>query len=167
MGGAAFATKLNNKEDTVLPVQFIQKIRKPLPSKNWTTMWLVLIVWLVGQTGISYAEQPGNILTIQNDSGQFALVKTVGPTRAVTKIPLDQKKSVRLAPGEYYILVRFGFAPKEYIYTRGEPFTVKQEENKFTLTTITLHRVVAGMENNHEVSGDEFENFTLTKEGMP
>ena len=106
-------------------------------------------------------------MIIQNDSGQFALVKTVGPTRAVTRIPLDQKKPIRLAPGKYYILVRFGFAPKEYIYTKGEPFTVKQEENKFTLTTITLHRVVSGMKNDHEVPGEEFENFTIGKEPMP
>ena len=122
------------------------------------------IAWsLVAEADLSHAQKPGNVLTIQNDSGQFALVKIVGPTRAVAKVPLDQKKMVHLSPGEYYILVRFGFAPKEYIYTKGEPFSVTQEKDQFSFTTITLHRVVAGMENPHEVSGEEFKNFKITK----
>lgn len=100
---------------------------------------------------------------IQNDSGQFALVKTVGPTRTVVKVPLDLKRSVRLAPGEYYILVRFGFAPKEYIYTKGDVFTVTQEEDRFSYTTIILHRVIPGIKNPHEVSSEEFENYKITK----
>lgn len=127
-------------------------------------MVLTAIVWVgTDGVGISLAETPRNVLTIKNDSGQFALVKVVGPTRAVVKVPLDQKKTALLAPGDYYILVRFGFAPKEYIYTKGEPFRVTQEEEQFSYTTITLHRVVSGLNNPHEVSGEEFENFKISK----
>lgn len=118
---------------------------------------------LMGLVSVGHAKKEGNALTIQNDSGQFVLMKTVGPTRAVAKIPLDQKKTLFLAPGEYYILVRFGFAPKEYIYTKGDPFMVTQEEKKYSHTTITLHRVVSGMKNPHEVSGEEFENYRISK----
>lgn len=135
-----------------------------MSSTKWLTILLVVVWSLAGQVNVTQAEQPRNLLTIQNDSGQFALVKTVGPTRAVAKIPLDQKKTLHLAPGEYYILIRFGYAPKEYIYTKGETFTVKQEEDQFSLTTITLHRVVSGMANAREVSGEEFENFSIVKE---
>jgi hypothetical protein len=142
------------------------RLKQPPSNKTFTNKWVAIILLACGLTGLvtmSQAQTGGNVLTIQNDSGQFALVKTVGPTRAVAKIPLDQKKAIHLAPGEYYILVRFGFAPKEYIYSKGEAFSITQEENKFSLTTITLHRVVSGMENAHEVSGEEFENFSMIK----
>ncbi len=132
-------------------------------TKRWITI-LIVVAWsLAGQVGINQAKKPSNRLTIQNDSGQFALVKIVGPTRAVMKVPLDRKKKVHLASGEYYILVRFGFAPKEYIYTKGEPFTLTQEQDRFSHTSITLHRVIAGIENPYEVSGEEFKNFILSK----
>lgn len=133
-------------------------------AKRWAILLFVIVWGLVGQVGLGQENDALNRLTIQNNSGQFALIKTVGPTRSVTKIPLDQKKTIHLAPGEYYILVRFGFAPKEYIYTKGEAFTVKQEKEKFSLITITLHRIVSGMENDREVSGEEFENFTMGNE---
>ena len=132
-------------------------------TKRWITI-LIVIAWsLAGQIEISQAKKPSHTLTVQNDSGQFVLVKIVGPTRAVMKVPLDRKKKVHLAPGEYYILVRFGFAPKEYIYTKGEPFTLTQEQDRFSHTSITLHRVIAGIENPYEVSGEEFKNFMLLK----
>ncbi len=125
---------------------------------------LIMIAWsMTGPVGISQAKKPSHTLTIQNDSGQFVLVKIVGPTRAVLKVPLDRKKKVHLASGEYYILVRFGFAPKEYIYTKGEPFTLAQEQDRFSHTSIILHRVIAGIENPHEVSGEEFKNFILSR----
>ena len=125
---------------------------------------LILILWSTAcLVSHSQAKKPSNTLTIQNDSGQFVLVKIVGPTRAVMKVPLDRKKKIHLAPGEYYILVRFGFAPKEYIYTKGEPFTLTQEQDRFSHTSITLHRVIPGIENPYEASGEEFENFKISK----
>ncbi len=130
---------------------------------NWFTVMLVIACGITGQVGIGQATTPLNRLTVQNNSGQFALVKTVGPTRAVVKIPLDQKKTIHVAPGEYYILVRFGFAPKEYIYTKGEPFKVIQDEDKFSITTVTLHRIVSGMKNPNEVSREEFENYRISQ----
>ena len=139
---------------------------KPKPS-TWiflkcTVGLLVAIAWSVGGVPqVSLADQPMNTLEIQNDSGQFALVKVVGPTKAVVKLPLDHKRTTLLSPGEYYILVRFGFAPKEYVYTKGDPFTVTQQEKQFSYTTITLHRIVMGMKNPHQVSSEEFENFKL------
>jgi len=124
----------------------------------------MLILWSTAcLVSPSQARKPSNRLTLQNDSGQFALVKIVGPTRAVAKVPLDQKKTIHLAPGEYYILVRFGFAPKEYIYTKGNPFPVIQKDDQFSHTTIILHRVVAGIGNPHEVPDEEFKNFNITK----
>ncbi len=125
---------------------------------------LILILWSTAcLVSHSQAKKPSNTLTIQNDSGQFAVIKIVGPTRAVMKVPLDRKKKIHLAPGEYYILVRFGFAPKEYIYTKGKLFTLTQEQDRFSHTSITLHRVIAGIENPYEVSGEEFKNFILLK----
>ncbi len=133
----------------------------------FTKRCLTIIIFILWSTAflvsLSQAKKPSHTLTIQNDSGQFVLVKIVGPTRAVLKVPLDQKKKAHLVSGKYYILVRFGFAPKEYIYTKGEAFTLTQEEDRFSHTSITLHRVVAGIENPHGVSGKEFEKFTILK----
>ncbi len=147
--------------------------RRPSRCKNkqspnpFAGKWKIILIGLLWNAaclvGLGQAHAPSNSLTIVNDSGQFALVKIVGPTRAVAKIPLDQKRTVHIAPGEYYILVRYGFSPKEFIYTKGEPFTVTETEDQFSLTTITLHRVVPGIENPHEVSGEEFESFTISK----
>ena len=121
---------------------------------------------LMGHMEMSQAEKPQNVLAVQNDSGQFALVKTVGPTKAIAKIPLDQKKTILLTPGDYYILIRFGYAPKEHIYTKSDSFSVTQGDNQFSYTTITLHRIVAGMKNSHEVSGEEFKKFRISKRKM-
>lgn len=131
--------------------------------RRGVTLVLLLTYSLVAPIAISQAQKAGNLLTIQNDSGQFVLLKTVGPTRAVVKIPLDQKKRIHLTPGEYYILVRFGFAPKEYIYTKGETFTVRQEEETYSQTIVTLHRIVSGMDNPHEVTREEFENYQMSE----
>ncbi|MDA0739462.1 MAG: hypothetical protein O2999_08660 [Nitrospirae bacterium] len=139
-----------------------QTSTKTFPHR-WVTMVLLLTYSLLAPIAISQAQKAGNLLTIQNDSGQFVLVKTVGPTKAVAKIPLDQKKRIRLAPGDYYLLVRFGFAPKEYIYTKGETFTVRQEEETYSRTMVTLHRIVSGMDNPHEVTGEEFENYQMSE----
>ena len=134
-----------------------------ISPQQWVLIFLLIAWGMAEHVTTSHANTAANALSIQNDSGQFVLVKTVGPTRVVAKINLDQNKTLRLAPGEYYVLVRFGFAPKEYVYTKGEPFIVTQEEDNFSFTTITLHRVVSGMKNPHEVSGEEFENYKILK----
>ncbi len=55
---------------------------------------IILILWSTTCLMVpSQAKKPSNRLTIKNDSGQFASVKIVGPTRAVMKVPLEQKKS--------------------------------------------------------------------------
>lgn len=162
MGRSACPTQL--KEDMRL------KLSGSIPGTThkrffqiWITILLVMAWSIAIQTNVGHARLTANALTIQNDSGQFVLVKIVGPTRAVIKIPLDQTKKVHLAPGEYYILVRFGFAPKEYIYTKGEPFMVTQEKDNFSRTIITLHRVISGIGNPHEVSGEEFKHYKILK----
>ena len=134
-----------------------------LITKKYVAIILVILWSTVSLVSPSQAKKPSHTLTIQNDSGQFVLVKIVGPTRAVLKVPLDQKKKAHLTSGEYYILVRFGFAPKEYIYTKGNPFSLTQKQDRFSHTRITLHRIVSGIENPHEVSGKEFENFNFSK----
>lgn len=162
MGRATGTTELKENMRFKLSGSIPAKPHKRF-SQLWITILLIMAWSMVIQTNVSQATLTANALTIQNDSGQFVLVKIVGPTRTVIKVPLDQTKKVHLAPGEYYILVRFGFAPKEYIYTKGEPFMVTQEKDNFSRTTITLHRVISGIGNPHEVSGEEFNNYKISK----
>ena len=115
-------------------------------------------------TATGKAREPRNTITIDNQSGQYAEVKVIGPSKEFVKIPLDQRRTVRVAEGQYYLLVRYGFSPKEYVYTKSDPFTVTEPEGKFSIITFTLHRIVAPVPGTHQVSGEEFENTTLTRD---
>ena len=177
MGRATCATHLKKKMTSKTFQRMQQKstglltletaVGRPTAVSRVTKRYVPILILILWSTAClvshSQAKKPSNTLTIQNDSGQFAVVKIVGPTRAVMKIPLDQKKKAHVTPGEYYILVRFGFAPKEYIYTKGKLFTLTQEQDRLSHTRITLHRVIPGIENPYEVSGEEFENFKNSK----
>ena len=128
---------------------------------------LAMVLWIVSWSSIpTVAQTPLHTITFDNQSGQNAVVKLVGPTRIVTRISLGQKKKMHATEGEYYILVRYGNAPKEYVYTKGEPFVVNQLENQYSVITITLHRVISGHSVAGLISGEEFENAGVYDEGI-
>ena len=132
---------------------------------------LAMVLWIVSWSSIpTVAQTPLHTITFDNQSGQNAVVKLVGPTRMVTRISLGYLQSSGRSSadigGEYYILVRYGNAPKEYVYTKGEPFVVNQLENQYSVITITLHRVISGHSVAGLISGEEFENAGVSDEGI-
>ena len=101
------------------------------------------------QNGLGGANWPlsgaaSSIITFDNQSGEPALVRLVGPTRAEVDVPNGGRKSTHgVAPGRYVIRVRYG-TPGTYRYTEGEPFEVHASAFSYSHVTITLHRVRNG-----------------------
>ena len=51
-----------------------------------------------------YAQDIPNTITFDNQSGEPAVVKLIGPTKQSVEIPNGEKRTVNVAAGEYYIL---------------------------------------------------------------
>ncbi len=125
---------------------------------------MMFLAQLVLLSTPSLAIRPLNTITIDNQSGQVSEIKVIGPSKVFIKVPLDQKRTVRVKQGEYYLLMRYGFSPKEHVYTKSEPFLVTEPEGQYSMITFTLHRVLYQHPNAQRVSGDEYESTTLSDE---
>lgn len=119
------------------------------------TIRRVLAVFLL-LSGGALAEPP-NTLTLDNRSGEDALVKVVGPTSAAVEVPTGSSRTIHVAGGGYLLLVRYGRDPRRYSYTKGDPFTVRQTPTQYSMTTITLHKVVNGNYGTVRIPAGEFE----------
>ncbi len=108
-----------------------------------------------------------NKITFDNQSGQNTVVKLIGPTYVVSRLARDQKRTVRVSKGDYYVLVRYGNSPKEYSYTKSALFSVDQPDGQISIITFTLHRRSGGSFQSHLVSGDEFEGMDKTNMETP
>jgi hypothetical protein len=96
-----------------------------------------------------------NTVNFDNQSGEPALVKIVGPTTTEVEVPSSAKKGADVIAGDYTIKVRYG-APGNYRYTQGEKFAVTQTATARSIVTITLHKVVAGNYESQPISETEF-----------
>ena len=96
-----------------------------------------------------------NEVEFDNQSGQIALVKLIGPTMREVNVPINSKFSVTAMPGSYHILVRYGTSDN-YQYTKGEKFEVTETTTKRSRTTITLHKVIGGNYDAKPISENEF-----------
>jgi hypothetical protein len=124
----------------------------------------VLWIWVWGF--LSWAAQPAtNKIIFDNQSGQNAVVKLLGSTKLVVRVPKQRKKTVHVAAGEYIILVRYGDSEKDFTYTKSDPFAVTQSEDKFSIITFTLYRTRGGDFNVTPVSPEEFEEAGLSVQG--
>jgi len=118
-------------------------------------VFLILSLFLNLQ--VVYAQYNPNTITLDNKSGEIGIVKLIGPTGQTAEVPNGQSRTVNVAPGEYYILVRYGNKPEAYKYAKGDPFTVTQTTTQYSATTVTLHKVVGGNYPTHPISAEEFE----------
>ena len=113
------------------------------------------IAWAAPVSG-EKAENYLNTVTFDNQSGEYGAVKLVGTTARMVEVPQGQKRTVNVAAGEYYILVRYGSKPEHYSYAKGDPFTVHQTATQYSCITITLHKVVDGNYRTRSSSREEF-----------
>jgi hypothetical protein len=96
-----------------------------------------------------------NTVVFDNQSGEPALVKLIGPTDREVEVAAGAKGTVTATAGRYHIKVRYG-APGKYHYAKGEEFEVKETATSKSKTTITLHKVVAGNYDSRPISDAEF-----------
>lgn len=100
-----------------------------------------------------------NTITLENYSGEFALVKVVGSTTEIINVPSGLSKTVHVDSGEYYLLIRYGFNPDQFTYSRGESFNIEHSDTYYSELFITLHKVINGNYSTHESSRMEFESI--------
>lgn len=96
-----------------------------------------------------------NTVTFDNQSGQPALVKLVGPSPGEIQVPSGAKRSLPAQPGRYHIKVRYGNTGA-FRYAKGEDFAIVQTPTSRSAVSITLHKVEGGNYNSHPISGEEF-----------
>ena len=96
-----------------------------------------------------------NTVSFDNQSGEPALVKLIGPTTTEIEVPDATKQSVQASAGKYFIKVRYGVQGK-YHYAKGQEFTVDQTATTTSEITITLHKVVNGNYESSPINEQEF-----------
>lgn len=102
-----------------------------------------------------------NTITFDNQSGEPALVKLVGPTRQAVDVPKGQKRTVHVAAGEYHLLIRYGSDAREYSYSKGDPFKVHKNATQYSSISITLHKVVGGNYPIRQTTRKKFDSATI------
>jgi hypothetical protein len=137
--GPVIATFGNNERETIM-----KKV----------IAWSVLIVFAC--TVSAFAQ---NKVVFDNQSGEPALVKLIGPTQTEVEVPTGAKAGADAAAGRYVIKVRYG-TPGKYRYSKGQEFEVKETTTTRSETTITLHKVVAGNYETEPISEDDFGRAT-------
>lgn len=105
-----------------------------------------------------------NTITFDNQSGKLALVKLIGPTARIVEVPYAQSRTVNVSAGQYYILTRYGISPKQYSYSKGNPFIVRDSATQYSAITITLHKVIGGNYPSQPSSRKEFDRVALAKQ---
>lgn len=129
-------------------------------------VFLAGVACILGLASLPYAAQPApHKIIFDNQSGQNALVKVIGSTKLVVKVPKQRKKTVHVADGDYYIFVRYGDSAKDYSYTKSDPFAVTQSGDQYSIITFTLYRTRGGDFNVTPVSPEEFEKAELSNKG--
>lgn len=113
---------------------------------------------------ITYAQNNLNTVTFENQSGELALVKLIGPTFQNIEVPNNQSPKVYIAPGDYYILIRYGSEPSNYRYAKGDPFAVIQTATQYSSINITLHKVIGGEYQTIPSNAEEFEKAVVAAE---
>lgn len=124
-----------------------------MKMKSCTKNILGLVVTLA--LLIPAVTKAASTVTFDNQSGKPALVKLVGPTTSSVTVENSKKESATVAPGHYFIKVRYG-TPGAYSYSKGDEFDVTETTTSVSDITITLHKVVAGNYGSQPISEADF-----------
>ncbi|MCX5886085.1 MAG: hypothetical protein NT096_09290 [Proteobacteria bacterium] len=107
-----------------------------------------------------------NTVTFDNQSGESAIVKLIGPTAKEIEVLAGQKGTVTAAAGRYYIKVRYG-KQGSYRYAKGEEFDVTETATKRSEIAITLHKVANGNYESAPITEAEFGASSSTPSKKP
>jgi ankyrin repeat protein len=114
-----------------------------------------IILSLLVLLGCIIAASAQNSVSFDNQSGESALVKLIGPTSKEIEVPNGTKQPVQALAGKYFIKVRYGIQGN-YHYTKGQEFTVDETATTTSDITITLHKVVNGNYDSSPINEQEF-----------
>jgi len=104
------------------------------------------------------AAQCHSSITLENGAGETAFVKLVGPSGRTVSVPRNENRTESsIAPGRYYIVVRYGDDENKYSYMKGDPFEVEESGNEYSEISITLYRVADGNYSTRPASKEEFD----------
>lgn len=95
-------------------------------------------------------------VTFDNQSGQAARVKLVGPTLGEVDVPVAEKRTLTASPGQYHIKTRYG-AAGDYRYSKGDDFLITETATTRSRITITLHAVIDGNYTTLPIDADAFD----------
>ena len=118
----------------------------------------VLVAALALSLALSATDSPaqsGSTVAFDNQSGEPALVKLVGPTARDIDVPAGIRRAVAAAPGRYCIKIRYGVAGK-YRYACGREFEVVETTARRPPVAITLHKAIADKHGTRAISEEEF-----------
>jgi hypothetical protein len=97
-----------------------------------------------------------NLLTLDNQSGEEALIRVIGLTAACVTIPDKSCKTLNVAAGSYKINVRYG-QQQPFRYSKGDLFEIRETAKNYSHVTITLHKVIGGNYSSVPITAEEFE----------
>lgn len=130
----------------------------------------ILFVFVLLSLGVNsqgvYAQDNPNTITFDNQSGEPAFVKLIGPTRQSVEVPKGRKKTLHVAAGEYHLLIRYCSETREYSYSKGDPFKVHENATQYSSISITLHKVVGGNYPIRETTRQEFDGAIIETTGL-
>ncbi len=84
-----------------------------------------------------------SVISLDNRSGSDVLVRLLGPSAQTVTVPDGQPFGARVAVGDYYVLVRYGKSPSEYLFDKAGPIPVTETGGKHSVVHITLQRPAA------------------------
>ena len=126
----------------------------------------VIALGVVGILGLSSptfgADIAGSTITFDNQSGQSALVKLVGPLSLAVDVPNGEKRTLSASDGHYFILTRYGTDENTYHYSKGDHFDITETRtsysHRYQRVRITLHAVINGNYHTSRSNKQEFDN---------
>jgi len=112
------------------------------------------------------ADTSQNKLVFDNQSGEPALVKLLGPAAAEVErpdveVPVGGRRGVAVQAGNFFVKIRYGVSGK-YHYAKGQEFEITDTATTRSEVIITLHKVVAGNYESHPISENEFDTASAT-----
>ena len=111
-------------------------MRRPLIR---TLFILIGVAFLNGI--VEPAEGQSATMTFDNRSGELAFITLIGPSNPIAEVPNGQFRTVRLLPGHYYFMIRYGSGQYQYTYAKSNPFRVNETPTQDEVFTITLYHV--------------------------
>src|SRR4051812_21785494 len=91
--------------------------------RMFTRTKLAVLALAMSLLSISAGAAGRATLTLENASGDDALVRVSGPTTGYVEVPNSSSRTINVTGGTYRLFVRYG-QPGKFSYTRGEPFTI-------------------------------------------